>query len=78
MFEGGAAAKCARPSWISHRSAWRTGHVEKVDRYHGDDRPIWRVDIVRGKERVDDRDIGLDEADPVIGERRSSNPSESP
>src|SRR6266478_6306014 len=24
MFEGGAAAKCARPSWISHRSAWRT------------------------------------------------------
>ena len=24
MFEGGGAAKCARPSWISHRSAWRT------------------------------------------------------
>ena len=24
MFEGGAAAKCARPSWISHLSPWRT------------------------------------------------------
>ena len=24
MFEGGAAAKCVRPSWISHRSPWRT------------------------------------------------------
>ena len=46
------------------------GHVEKVDRYHGDDRPIWTVNIVHGKERVDDRDIGLDEADPVVGERR--------
>ena len=46
------------------------GHVEKVDRYNGDDRPIWTVDIAQGKERVDDRDIGLDEADPVVGERR--------
>src|SRR5438552_11921981 len=46
------------------------GHGEKVDRYHGDDPPIWTVDIVHGKERVDDRDIGLDEADPVVGERR--------
>ena len=46
------------------------GHVEKVDRYHGDDRPIWTVDIVHGKERVHDRDIGLDEADSIIGERR--------
>ena len=45
-------------------------HVEKVDRYHGDDRPIWTVDIVHGKERVDDRDIGFDEADPLVGERR--------
>ena len=46
------------------------GHVEKVDRYHGNDRSIWTVDIVHGKERIDDRHIGLDEADPVVGERR--------
>src|SRR5260370_6006778 len=46
------------------------GDVEKVDRYHGDDRPIRTVDIVQSKERVDDREIGLDEADPVVGERR--------
>src|SRR2546426_6339259 len=46
------------------------GHVEKVDRYHGDGRPIWTVDIVHGKERVDDRDIGFDEADAIVGERR--------
>ena len=46
------------------------GHEEKVDRYHGDDRPIWTVDIVHGKERVDDRDIRFDEADPVVGECR--------
>src|SRR5258705_32112 len=46
------------------------GHVEKVDRYHGDDRPIWTVDTVHSKECVYDRDIGLDEADPVVGERR--------
>ena len=26
--------------------------------------------IVHGKERVDDRDIGCDEAEPVVGERR--------
>ena len=45
-------------------------HVEKVDRYHGDDRSIWTVDIAHGKQRVDDRDIGFDEADPVVGERR--------
>src|SRR5713226_2811995 len=30
MFEGGAAAKCARPSWISHRSAWRTATKKKL------------------------------------------------
>jgi len=30
------------------------GHVEKVDRYHGDDRSIWTVDIVHGKERIDE------------------------
>ena len=45
-------------------------HEEKVDRYHGDDRPIWTVDIVHGKQRVDDRDITFDEADPVVGKRR--------
>jgi CheB methylesterase len=46
------------------------GDVEKVDRYHGDDRPIRTVDIVQSKERIDDREIGFDEADPVVGERR--------
>ena len=46
------------------------GHVEKADRYHGDDRPIWTVNIAYGKNRVDDRDIGFDEADTVVGERR--------
>src|SRR6266516_7059885 len=45
------------------------GHVEKVDRNHGDDRPIWTVDIAYGKQRVNDRNIGFDEADPVVGER---------
>jgi hypothetical protein len=35
------------------------GHVEKVDWDHGDDRPIWAVDIVQSKERVDDGEIGL-------------------
>jgi hypothetical protein len=48
----------------------KDGHEEKVDRYHRDDRAIWTVDIVHGKERVDDRGIGFDEADPVVGERR--------
>src|SRR6266478_6621705 len=46
------------------------GHVEEVDRYHRDDGPIWTVDTVDSKERVHDRDIGLDEADTVVGERR--------
>ena len=46
------------------------GHVEKVDWDHGDDRPVRSVDIVQGKERVGDRDIGIDEADPIVGERR--------
>ena len=44
-------------------------HEEKVDRYHGDNRPIWTVDIAHGKQSINDRDIGFDEADPVIGER---------
>ena len=46
------------------------GHEEKVDWYHGDNRPIWIVDIAHSKQSVNDRDIGFDEADPVVGERR--------
>src|SRR5258708_4939582 len=46
------------------------GHVDKVDRYHGDDRSIRTVNIAYSKERVDNRNIRLDEADPVVGERR--------
>jgi len=46
------------------------GDVEKVYRYLGDDRPIWTVDIVQSKERVDDGEIGLDEANAVVRERR--------
>ena len=45
------------------------GHNEKVDRYRGDDRPIWTVHIAHGKERVGDRDIRFDEADPIVGKR---------
>ena len=45
-------------------------HHEKVDRYDGDNRPIWTVDILHGKQSINDRDIGFDEADPVVGERR--------
>ena len=48
------------------------GHEEKVDRHRGDNRPIWTVDIAHRKQRVNDRDIGFDEADPVVGERRLS------
>src|SRR5438132_3135883 len=44
-------------------------HEEKVDRYHGDDRPVWTVDIAHGEQCVNDRDIVFDEADPVVGER---------
>src|SRR5258708_24295532 len=46
------------------------GHEEKVDRYHGNDSPIWTVDIAHGKECVGYRDIGLDEAAPILCERR--------
>ena len=46
------------------------GHVEKFDRDHGNDRPVRTVDIVHGKKRINDRDIGIDEADPIVGERR--------
>jgi nucleotide-binding universal stress UspA family protein len=42
------------------------GHVEKVDRYNGNDLPIRTVDIAHSKDRVDDCDIRLDEADPVV------------
>src|SRR5260221_3881664 len=45
-------------------------HEEKVDRYHGYDRPIWTVDIAQGKECVGARDIGVDEEDPIIRRRR--------
>jgi hypothetical protein len=40
------------------------GHEEKIDRYRGNDLPIRTVDIMQGKERIGDRDIGFDEADP--------------
>jgi hypothetical protein len=40
-------------------------HEEKVDRYHRDDRAIWTGGLAHGKERVGDRDIGFDEANPV-------------
>src|SRR5215469_7195421 len=46
------------------------GHVEKVDRYHGDGRSIRTIDIAHGKNRVNERDVRLDEADPVVGKRR--------
>src|SRR5215470_9239866 len=46
------------------------GHVEKVDRYDGDEGSIWTVDVVHGKDRVGDRDIRFNEADPVVGEGR--------
>jgi hypothetical protein len=29
------------------------GNVEKVDWYYGDDGPIWTVDIVDGKDRIE-------------------------
>jgi len=35
------------------------GHEEKLIGYHGNDRPIWTVDIAHGKECVGDRDIRL-------------------
>jgi hypothetical protein len=40
------------------------GHVEKVDRDRGDELPIRTGNVMHGKERVDERDIGLDEANP--------------
>lgn len=46
------------------------GHVVKVDWYRRDDLPVGNVDVVHGKERVDERNIGFDEVHPVVGERR--------
>jgi len=46
------------------------GHVEKVDRDHRDDRPVWTVDVVQGKKRIGDCEIRFDEPDPIVGERR--------
>ena len=46
------------------------GHVENVERDHGDDRPIWTVDIAYGKDRVGDREVGFDETDPIVRECR--------
>jgi hypothetical protein len=45
------------------------GHVENVDRYHRDDRLIRAFDIAHGQERIGDRDVGFDEADPIVRER---------
>jgi len=59
MFEGGAAAKCARPILDQPLIAVADGHEEKVDRYHGNDRPIWTVDIAHGKECVATATSGL-------------------
>src|SRR5262245_31302677 len=44
------------------------GYIEKDDRYRGDDGPVWTVGIVDREKRVDDCDIGFDEADAVVGE----------
>ena len=46
----GVDAKCA-PILDQPSIAVADGHIEKVDRYDGDDRPIWAVNIVHGKER---------------------------
>jgi hypothetical protein len=63
MPEGGAAAKCARASWISHRSAWRTATKKKLIGTSGMIVPFGPLTVVHGKQRVHDRDIGFDEAD---------------
>ena len=67
---GGCGGEVRAPILDQPLTTVPRGDVEKVDRYHGDDRPIRTVDIVQSKERVDDRDIGFDEADPVVGELR--------
>lgn len=54
----------AHPRSASDRRDGR--HEEKVDRYRGNDLPIRTVDTVQGEERIADRDIGFDEADPVV------------
>jgi len=45
-------------------------HIEKADGYGRYRRPIGAVDVAHGKDRVRNRNIGLDEADPIIRERR--------
>jgi hypothetical protein len=52
-----------------------TGHVEKVDRDHGHDLPIRPLDIVHGKERLDESNIRFDDADPVVRPQRTGTPS---
>ena len=42
------------------------GHVEKVDRYRGDDRAIRTVDIAHRKHCVGNCHIRIDEADPIV------------
>ena len=69
MLSGGAGEKCA-PILDQPLTVVADGHEEKVDRYHGENRPIWTVNIAHGKERVGDREIGFDEGDPVVGECR--------
>lgn len=44
-------------------------HEEKADRHLGNNRPIWTVDIAHGKKSINNRDIALNEADPVVGKR---------
>src|SRR6516225_12348620 len=44
------------------------GNVEKVDWDQGDQLPIGTSDVAHSEERVDNRDPGFDEADPVVGE----------
>jgi len=66
---GGAGAKCA-PVLDQPVIVVSDGHIEKVDPYRGNDLSIRTVDIMQGKESIGDRDIGFDEADPVVGERR--------
>src|SRR5215469_17581983 len=53
------------------------GHVENVDWYHGNNRSIRTFDIAHGEECVGDRDIGFDETDAIVGERRLRGGSNS-
>jgi len=46
------------------------GHIEKVDWDDRDNRPVWTGHIAQGKQRIGDRDVALDKADPIVRERR--------